>query len=78
MMLADDFTGITRGKQGVYRWIAINESLLTTVEKWRRRPYFCPYKPFYGKWILTCKTHLQDVSLYNEGLFYYPLQLQSR
>ena len=62
MEMARVFLGVKRGELGAYRWIAFNETLLTTVDKWIRRPIFCPYKRLDTKWILTCKTHLQGVS----------------
>ena len=60
--LADEDKGIEPRQQGSYRWLNLNETLLTTLERWMKRPYFCPYRPFHGKWILTCKSYLQDVS----------------
>ena len=62
MTLVEEFIGIKSFQQGAYRWLELNETLLTTLEKWRQRPYFCPYRPYHGKWILTCKSHLQGVS----------------
>ena len=56
------FLGLRRGELGSYRWIAFKETLLVNVDKWIRRPYFCPYKRLDTKWILTCKTDLQGVS----------------
>lgn len=60
--LAGEYLGIERKQQGGYRWISLNESFLTSLDKWRQRPYFCPYRPFHGKWIMTCKSDLQNVS----------------
>ena len=54
--------GITPGILGGYRWIAFNETRLTTMKRWRNQPYFCPYKPLYGKWIITCASYLSGVS----------------
>jgi hypothetical protein len=65
LSLVQEFIGIESFEQGAYRWLELNETLLTTLEKWRQRPYFCPYRPFHGKWILTCKSHLQGVSFKN-------------
>ena len=62
MEMARVFLGVRRGELGSYRWIAFNETLLVNVNKWIRRPYFCPYKRWDTKWILTCKTDLQGVS----------------
>ena len=62
MEMARVFLGVRRGELGSYRWIVFNETLLTTVDKWIKRPYFCPYKRLDTKWILTCKSDLQGVS----------------
>ena len=62
LRVANEFIGITLRQEGAYRWITLNETLLTTLEKWRKQPYFCPYRPNHGTWILTCKSYLQGVS----------------
>ena len=60
--LADEFLGIERKQLGRYKWVSLNESLLTALDRWRQRPYFCPYRPYHGKWIMTCKSDVQNVS----------------
>ena len=61
--LAEEFIGIDTNQAGAYKWLELNETLLATLAKWRKRPYFCPYRPYHGKWILTCKSNLQEVKL---------------
>jgi len=58
--LADEFLGIERKQLGRYKWVSLNESLLTALDRWRQRPYFCPYRPYHGKWIMTCKSDVQN------------------
>ena len=61
--LAEEFLGIETNQAGAFKWLELNETLLATLAKWRKRPYFCPYRPYHGKWILTCKSNLQQVRL---------------
>ena len=63
LALVEEFIGVNSFNQGAYRWSELNETLITTSEVWKKRPYFCPYTPFRGKWILTCKSQLRAVSL---------------
>ena len=43
---------------GSYKWIIIDETRIIRLPRWKDEIHFCPYKPSNGKWILTCKNHL--------------------
>ena len=52
---------------GPYKWISIEEPHIILLEQWKDDIHFCPYKPSKGKWVLTCKAHLDTVSNTSKG-----------
>ena len=46
---------------GSYKWINIKDTNVFSLQNWKDKIHFCPYKPAKGKWILTCKTELDKV-----------------
>lgn len=60
--LIDMDTGSHTFTQKRFEWIDhVLESELIHLEKWRRRPFSCPYRQFNMIWIIACSEYVNEV-----------------